>query len=323
MKFQRNLQCVLTIIMMVSFPLSALAQVPPRFYWKSLEGSNAVPVIYMDMSGNANPLDPSHTVIPESSFDAKIALGGYARIFTVFGRSGLAAALLPMGRVSGDASVFGKTVSETATGFGDPTFEFVVNLIGPDPIRNIPDMLRYEPGFSLDLLFDVIAPLGEYDNEQVINLGQNRWTGRVATPIVWQLGDWVPGRRTTLELLPSIWVYGDNDDFVGRTLSNESKAQLEAYLTRDFHKDFWGSIDMSWISGTESTIDGIKSETDDAVNLGLTLGYQINENMQMTAGYMASVNDSDPTDLKTDVFKLSLVFGWHPLVEGMIRLGNE
>jgi len=37
---------------------------------------------------------------------------------------------------------------------------------------------------------------------------------------------------------------------------------------------------------------------------------------------MATVNDSDPTDLRMDGFKLSLVFGWHPLVEGMNRLEN-
>jgi len=30
-----------------------------------------------------------------------------------------------------------------------------------------------------------------------------------------------------------------------------------------------------------------------------------------------------PTDLRLDSFKLSLVFGRHPLVEGMKRLGGE
>ena len=50
---------------------------------------------------------------------------------------------------------------------------------------------------------------------------------------------------------------------------------------------------------------------------------QINDNLQLTAGYMATVNDSEPTDLRIDGFKISLVFGWHPLVEGMKRLQGE
>jgi hypothetical protein len=38
---------------------------------------------------------------------------------------------------------------------------------------------------------------------------------------------------------------------------------------------------------------------------------------------MASINDSAPGDLRMDSFKLSLIFGWHPLVEGMKRLGGD
>ena len=100
------------------------------------------------------------------------------------------------------ASIFGRTFGEDASGFGDPLFEIDLNLIGPEPIRNIPDLIRYEPGFSLDVLADLAFPIGEYDSEEPLNLGQNRWYGRVGAPIVWQLGPWVPGRRTTLEFLP-------------------------------------------------------------------------------------------------------------------------
>ena len=50
-----------TIIALVMLcQLSALAQVPPRFYWQSLSGANAVPVIFESLSGNANPIDPAH-----------------------------------------------------------------------------------------------------------------------------------------------------------------------------------------------------------------------------------------------------------------------
>ena len=35
--------------------------------------------------------------------------------------------------------------------------EFTVNVIGPPTIKNIPDVLRYEPGLSLDLLVDLAS----------------------------------------------------------------------------------------------------------------------------------------------------------------------
>ncbi len=321
----RTIQCFIAVavFVMMIFPTTADAQIPPRFYWKSLLGGNAVPLIYMDMSGNANPFDPAHFVIPESSVSASVSLGGYARTFSLFNRSALVAALLPVGRISGEASLFGTTFSQSTNGFGDPTLEFVINLVGPPPIKNMPDLMRYEPGFSLDLLVDLIVPIGEYDNDKALNIGQNRWYGRVGAPIVWQLGSWVPGRRTTLEFLPSVWLFGDNSDFVGHRLSTDPKFQIEGHLTRDFHQDLWGSLDMNYMAGGQSSIDGESGEDLDMLGLGFTLGYQINENIQLTAGYMATVNDSAPTDLRMDVFKLSLVFGWHPLIEGMKRLGGE
>ena len=39
-----------------------------------------------------------------------------------------------------------------------------------------------------------------------------------------------------------------------------------------------------------------------------------------TAGYMATVNDSAPTDLRMDGFRISFTYGWHKIVEGQKRL---
>ena len=71
-------------------PPQSLAQVPGRFYWKTLSGASAVPVIVNSISGNTNPFDPAHVVVPGASFDATVALTGYAHTFSVFDRSAMA-----------------------------------------------------------------------------------------------------------------------------------------------------------------------------------------------------------------------------------------
>jgi hypothetical protein len=230
-----------------------------------------------------------------------------------------------MGRISADVTFFSLNFSEQTSGFGDPMVEFDINVLGKKPIKNLPDLLRYEPGFSLDLLVDLAFPIGEYDNEQPLNLGQNRWYGRVAAPIVWQIGPWVPSKRTTLEFLPSLWLFGANDDFVGRTLETDPMFQLEGHLTRDLAKHLWASLDATWVEGGQASIDDAENgEELSNVGLGYTLGYQINDNLQVTFGYMSTVSDSEPEDLNLDGFRLSAVFGWHPLIEGMKRLeGGE
>jgi len=301
----------------------ASAQVPARFYWKTLSDGNAVPLIFNSINGNTNPFDPALTVTPGADFDATLAIAGYAHTFTLFDRSAMAALLVPMGRVSGDVTVAGRTFNQSASGFGDPMLEFDINILGPKAQKNIPDALRYEPGFSVDLLADLALPIGEYDSSQPLNIGQNRWYGRVGMPVVWQLGDWVPGRRTTLEFLPAVWFFGKNDDYVGQTLKTDPLFQLDAHLTRDFTEHFWGSLDVAWYNGGRASVNGVAGEKLNNVGVGLTLGYQVNNNLSLTFGYKSTVNDSAPGDLRMDGFMISLVYGWHPLIEGSRRLKSE
>ena len=301
----------------------ALAQTPARFYWDTLAGSNAVPVIFESISGNTNPFDPAHIVTPGANFDATMAIAGYARTFSLFDRSAMAAILLPMGRISGDVTLAGQTFSQSASGFGDPMLEFSMTVIGPPAQKNLADVMRYEPRFTVKLLADLALPIGEYDSDQPLNIGQNRWYGRLGLPIVWQLGPWVPGRRTALELLPAVWLFGNNNDFVGQTLETDPMFQLDAHLTRDFTEHLWGSLDAAWFNGGQATIDGVKGEKLDNLGLGLTLGYTINDNLNLTVGYKSTINDNAPGDLQMDGFMATLVFGWHPLIEGSRRLKSE
>jgi len=308
------------LVMGALFPPKALSQVPGRFYWKTLSFASAVPLIFESISGNTNPFDPAHNVTPDSNFDATMALAGYALTFPLLDRSAMGAVIVPMGRISGEASLAGKSASQTARGYGDPMLEFVINVLGPPAQKNLPDVMRYEPGFSVDLLADLALPVGEYDNDRVLNIGQNRWYGRIGAPIVWQLGPWVPGRRTTLEFLPAVWLFGDNDDYVGQTMETDPMFQLDAHLTRDFTEHLWGSLDGIGYSHGKSTINGVDGDSFSNIAVGFTLGYTINDNINLTFGYKSTINDSDPGDLQMDGFMITLVSGWHPIIEGAKRL---
>ena len=305
---------------------AAHAQVPPRFYWKTLQGTNAVPVIAISASGNSNPLDRSNLNL-STSVSANIAIPGYAKMFPVWDKAAMLAILMPMGRIEGEFLAGGALARQSSSGFGDPMVEFNINLIGPPPIMNLPDMLRYEPGFSLDLVVDLVIPIGQYDNAQSLNIGQNRWYGRVGTPIVWQLGPWIPDRRTTLEIFPSVWFFGDNDDLVGDRLSSDPTFELETHLTRNFTSKFWGSLDATYSSAGDATIArtalSITTSGSDMTLVGLTLGYQLTDSVQLTMGYKSTLNnDSTSSDLQMNTFMFSFTTGWHRLLEGASRLNG-
>lgn len=254
---------------------------------------------------------------------ADIAIAGFAKMMPFGKKAGMLAVLVPMGRIQGDVIAGGSLSRESSSGYGDPMVEFNMNLIGPPPIMNLPDLLRYEPGFSLDLIVDVAVPIGQNDNTQALNLGQNRWYGRIGTPMIWQLGPWIPDRRTTLEIFPSIWLFGDNDDFVGQNLSSDATFELETHLTRNFTSKIWGSLDATYIESGDSTIAGTTATGSDMTTAGFTLGYQLNDSMQLTIGYKSTLNnDSASNDLRLSTFSISFVAGWHRLIEGANRLSS-
>jgi len=305
-------------------PQQTQAQVPARFYWKTLSNANAVPLIFESLSGNTNPFNPANTVLAGANVDATLILAGYARTFTLANRSAMVAGIFPMGRISAGGTANGKSFSQSTSGFGDPMIEFDLNFIGPRAQKNLPDLLRYKPGFSVDVLADLAFPVGEYNSSQPLNLGQNRWYGRVGAPITWQLGPWVPGRRTTLEFLPAVWWFGTNDNYVGQKMKTDPMFQLDGHLTRDFSEHFWAALDGTWYTGGQASINGVTmGEKLNNLGFGFTVGYQINDNLGLTAGYKSTVNDGAPTDLRMDRFMVSLVYGWHPLVEGAKRLKGD
>jgi hypothetical protein len=230
--------------------------------------------------------------------------------------------LEPMGRITGEASLNGIDYSKTTRGFGDPMVQFSINVIGPKAIMNIPEMLRYKPGFSVDIVSSLAVPIGQYDNTSPINIGQNRWYGRIGLPVVWQISQWIPGKRTTIELLPAIWMFGDNNDFVGKTMETKPMYQLEGHITRDFMERLWGSFDVISYTGGKATIDGVEGSSLNNLGMGGTLGYEINSNMQINLSYSSTVNDKNPEDLKMDGFRITFLYGWHKLVEGMHRLNS-
>lgn len=163
-----------------------------------------------------------------------------------------------MGRLSGQVTAAGRTANESASGFGDPMVELSIkDLIGPKAQKDIPANLRFQPGFSVDLIADLAFSIGTYNSSQPLNIGLNRWYGRLGAPIVAQLGSWVPGQRTTLEFLPAVWLFGPNNNFVGQTLKTDPMFQLDAHLTRDFTQNLWGSLDAVYYNHGASGINGV------------------------------------------------------------------
>jgi hypothetical protein len=325
---------ILTTIFLFSGPALAVDD-GARAYWKGRAGTNGVSVQYLRLDVDASDTQqfaPDQYIYPNSDIEANLFIATYARHFTLFNRPSFVAINLAGGNVDVDVETNfvppgylppgitpGTSFSQSSNGFADPNVQLVVNLFGTPPLKANFDLLNYEPTWTLDAAIMLGLPIGEYDDDKLVNLGLNRWFGRIALPLKYHFGVFTPGYMRSFELIPSVWLFAENDDFIGQDLENDPMWQIEAHLTSDFTPSFFGSLDMLYRSGFQSEIDGVEVGDEIEVgNLGFTLNYQVTDNLSVRTSFSSNVFGDN--DLDNSMIRMQLVYGWHRDTENIKKL---
>jgi len=300
-----------------------------RTSWKAMDKTNIIAFQYLAFDGDSfgsKVFDPVHYVYPESEFQANLFMLTYVRHLTLFDRTAVFGATVLGGNL--DVESFGSPLTggvdfkQAAHGFGDPSAQLTLNVFGAPAIRSFYDISKYEPKAVLDVAVLGSFPIGQYDSDRVVNMSLNRWWTRIAAPFTYHLGPFVPGYRTSVEFTPSVYLFGSNDDFVGRKLDNDPLYQLEAHVTRDFTSKFFGSVDFLYRQGMLSKIDGIEVGGKlSLLSAGFTLDYHVNDNVGLRVSYHSLVGGG--SNIEGDMFRLNVNFGWNALVEMVGKLGGN
>ena len=306
-----------------------------RAYWKGRDGTHVVSFQYLNLNMQASgtqQFDPAHFIYPNADTEANVMIANYARHLTLFNRASSLAVNLVGGSVDLDVNTSlvppgflppgvtpGDSLRQSASGYADPSVQLDVNLLGTSRLRSTVDLVNYEPTWTIDAAVLLAFPIGQYDSNKLVNMGLNRWYGRFALPIKYHFGAFAPGYRSSFELTPSVWLFAENDDFVGQKLENDPLWQLEAHLTHDFTRSFFGSLDLLYRGGFQSEINGVEvGDKLDVGNLGFTLNYQLTDNFTIRTSYMSNVfGDSD---LDNSVIRIQFVCAWHRVMENMKKL---
>jgi hypothetical protein len=328
---------VAVIIMSFGSPAIAVDD-GARTYWKQRDGTDVVSFQYLNLNMQASDtqqFDPGQYIYPNSDTEANIMVASWAHHMTLFNRASLFAVNVGGGSVGVDVDtsfippdflppdvVTGSTFSQSASGYIDPSVQLDVNLFGTSALVGTADLLNYEPTWTIDAAVMLALPVGEYDGDKLVNMGLNRWWGRLALPIKYHFGVFAPGYMSSFELTPSVWIFAENDDFLGQSLENDPLWQLEAHLTQDFTRTFFGSLDLLYRSGFQSDINGVEvGEELDIGDVGFTLNFQATDNLFLRTTYSSNVFGDD--NLNNSIIRLQLVYGWHRLTENMKKLKTE
>jgi outer membrane putative beta-barrel porin/alpha-amylase len=324
-----------TLVIILLFGGQALAvDDGARAYWKGRDGTHGVSFQYLDLNlqaSDSQQFAPGQYIYANADIKGSIFIANYVHHMTMFNRPSSFAVTLAGGDIDVDVNTKaqsqfvpsgitpGTAFSQSSSGYADPSMQLVVNLFGTPPLKANFDLIDYEPTWTLDVATMLAVPIGEYDDDKLVNMGQNRWFGRIAFPFKYHFGVFTRGYMKSLELIPSVWLFAENDDFMGQKLENDPMWQFEAHLTNDFTPNFFGSLDLLYRGGFQSEIDGVEAGEDlDIGNLGFTLHYQVTDNLGIRTGYSSNVFGDD--DLDNSVVRLQFVFGWHRDTENMKRL---
>ena len=331
-----RLWSILTILGFLSFAGQAFAQDDgARSYWNAREGTNVFSFQYLPLNMGASgsmAFAPGQFIYPNADISANIVMATWAHHMTFLKRPSTFAVNIAGGNVGANFNtnvspeflppgiVPGTTFIQSSSGFTDPNIAFTVNLFGTPRLSSNVDLFNYEPSFSMDLGLLMAVPIGEYESEKLVNLGLNRWFGRIALPMKYHFGAFAPGYMSSFELIPSVYLFADNDDFVdGHTLTNKPLWQIESHLTHDIARKFFVSLDVLYQNGIQSKIDGTEIAGKLEIgSLGFSMNYQIEDNIMIRTSYSSNVFGNK--DLETSFIRLQFVYSWNKATENFKKL---
>ncbi|MBL0391147.1 transporter [Ramlibacter monticola] len=275
--------------------------IEPRAYAPAPTGVNFLVLAYVGTRGglstdNSTPLKDPHLAVQGPIL-------GYARTFGLLGQLAKFDAIVPSARLSGSATFQGQPVERQVSGLMDPLVRLSVNLVG-SPALALEEFRSYRQDVIVGASLQVSLPLGQYDNTRLVNLSANRWAFHPEIGVSKAMDRWV------LELATGAVLYTTNKDFFGGQHRHQDPIlTARANAIYNFRSGPWLSVDTSYFTGGETTLDG-RPENNLQRNwrVGTTFAYPVNPSVSVKLN--ASRGVSARTGNNFDLLGVALQYRW-------------
>ena len=148
--------------------------------------------------------------------------------------------ILPVGNLQLDGAAIGN--AQSSTGLGDPIVVGSIHLYENPKTKTYFAVAGY-----------LTLPLGEYRNDQILNMGSHRWAVKPEMGLEQGFGN----SGFNLGIYANIQFYTNNNDYTpaGFTLKQEPTYGAEAHLTYDFTKSVYVGVDYYYKGGGKTSVD--------------------------------------------------------------------
>ena len=238
--------------------------------------------------------------VQNAQFDLQTIGLKYIRSFELLGKSARVDLTQPyqIGHWSGLLNGAPATVDRS--GLADTSLRFAVNLLGAPPLAG-KEFAEYRAkadsetivGMGLVLQF----PTGQYYNDKLINLGNNRFAFRPQLGAVHNFGKW------SGELTAQAWFFTDNNEFFnGKRLEQDPVYGLDAHLVYTFRPGLWLAGSVGYGGGGVTTVNGVPNDNRQSnLGFGLGLGLPITRALGVKIAYIGTRTEAR-TGLDSDTF---------------------
>jgi hypothetical protein len=281
-------------------PASA-QEIEPRAYSNAPVGVNFLIAGYAYTTGGL--AFDSALPLSDPELSTSNAVVAYARVLDFRGKSAKFDVIAPLSSLSGSAQFDGERVQRDVSGLSDPKFRLSVNFFGA-PALSLKEFASFQQDLIIGASLQVSAPVGQYDETRLINLGTNRWSFKPEVGASKALGRW------TLEGTAAVTLYTDNDDFYqGHTRSQDPLYSLQGHVIYGFRSGIWGSLDGTYFSGGRTTIDDVlNNDLQQNWRVGATLAFPMDARNSIKLYGSSGVSARTGNDF--DLFGIAWQFRW-------------
>lgn len=224
-------------------------------------------------------------------------------VLDVAGQSGRLSLLLPYAELSGTGTVGGQTFNASSEGMSDPVIKASANLYGA-PALSLDEFKNYKQDLIIGASIAASVPWGQYNSEQMVNIGANRWFIQPGLGASQAIGPW------RLELAGMATIYTNNNSFMGsNTLSQNPIYSGQTHVIYYFANTAWISVDATYYTGGQSYLNGLPvSGSQENWRYGSTFSYPVNKNNSIRL--TASTGGYSRTNNSYDLYGISWQYRW-------------
>ncbi len=278
----------------LQFNYASAQDLEPRRWTPLPSGLNVAGIGYSHTSGDL-VFDPVLN-IEDAEVKADTFIASYVKSFTLACRLARFDAVIPWQSAKWDGLLNDQPASTERKGLADPVFRLSLNLLGASP-SGADETASDSVNTVIGAAVSVSVPLGEYYEDKLLNLGQNRYIIKPQLGAVHTRGPW------SFELTGSVYFFTDNDEFFNdSTREQEPVYAIQAHLIRMIARGMWMSLSSGYAAGGCNTIDGIsKNDELGDVLYGIAIGFPVTAAQSIKIAYIGS-RTRENTGADTDTF---------------------